>query len=170
MKRRWQIILLVLLAWPLQATTVKPLDLDGLVATAHAIVVGTIASSRTHWGQDGRMILTEHTIRVEETLKGAASGQVRFTTVGGTIDDLTLYVSGMPAFEEGEKTVVFLEEAGAYRTVVGMGQGKFFVEDGIVRNDISDLDFVGPAPATPILMRMDVFRDEIRRRVDPAGW
>jgi hypothetical protein len=161
------LLALPLLVWPLRATTVRSLDLDGLVATASTIVVGTVESSRTHWGAEGRLILTEHTIRVEETLKGAPSGAVRFTTVGGTIDDLTLHVSGMPVFETGEEAVVFLEEAGAYRTVVGMGQGKFSIEAGVVRNDLTDLAFAGSPDPEPILMDLGAFRDEIRRRVQP---
>ena len=165
MKLRWIAVFAVLLSWPLHATTVKRLDFDGLVATAHTIVVGSVENSETYWGPERRLILTRHTIQVEEMLKGARASTVDVTTIGGTLDGITLYVSGMPVFTEGEDTVVFLE--GPYQTLVGLGQGKFSVEDGIVSNDISNLEFVGDQTVTPLRLPLGVFLDEVRRRVRP---
>ena len=165
MKLRWIAVITVALAWPLQATTVKRLDFDGLVATAHTIVVGTVETSQTYWGPEKRLILTRHTIQVEETLKGARTSTVDVTTIGGTLDGITLYVAGMPGFVEREDTVVFLE--GPYWTLVGLGQGKFSIDGGIVSNDISNLEFIGNQTGTRLEMSLDLFRDEIRRRVRP---
>jgi len=105
----------------IHATTVKRMDLAGLVSAAQEIVVGKVRNSETYWNQNGRLILTRHTIEVAETLKGVNGGTVEITTIGGTIGDLTLYVAGMPVFELGEETVVFVEAAGPVRTVVGLG-------------------------------------------------
>ena len=167
MNRRWLTMLLVLLAWPLQATTVKRMDLDGLVATADIIVVGTVESSRTYWDPGGRLILKRNTIRVSESLKGQSSSTVDVTTIGGTLDGITLDVAGMRGFTAGEDSVVFLEGTGLYRTLVGLGQGKFSVEGDVVSNDISNLEFVGERPRETIRMTLDSFRDEIRQRVSP---
>ncbi len=159
-------VLIVLLNLPIHATTVKRLDLDGLVAIADTIVVGEVRRSETYWSVDGRLILTRHTIQVGETLKGFPSGTVEVTTVGGTIGDRTLYVAGMPAFADGERTIVFLEAEGSYRTVVGLGQGKFSVADDFVSNDVSQLQFVDGRRGVATRMRLSEFKDEIRQRVN----
>jgi len=161
------VLLVLMLALPGGATTVTRLDLDGLVSTATTIVVGRVESRNTYWTPDRRLILTDYTIAVEDTLKGAVSPTIRFTTIGGTIGDTTLYVAGMPAFADGEETVVFLEEAGRFRTVVGLGQGKFTVENGTVTNDLTDLEFTGAVPDGPIEMQLDVFVDQIQQLLRP---
>src|SRR5262245_46825420 len=110
-----------------QATAVERLDLDGLVKKSDRIVIGKVRSSRTYWSSNGKLILTNYTIDVEETIKGQAARTLELTTIGGTIGDLTLQVTGMPVFARDENAVVFVEKTGAYSTVVGMGQGKFTV-------------------------------------------
>ncbi len=149
----------------INATTVKRLDLDGLVSGAHEIVVGSVRASESYWSQDGRLILTRHTIEVSETLKGAGDQTIEVTTIGGTMGDLTLYVAGMPVFEPGEETVVFVEAAGPFRTVVGLGQGKFSVADGFVSNSVSSLEFADPGPGRVTRMRFHRFKDTIRQRL-----
>ena len=150
-----------------QATTVERLNLDGLVKKAHRIVVGKVRSSRTYWNGSGKLILTSHTIDVEETIKGAASSTVEVTTIGGTIGNLTLHVAGMPAFAKNESAVVFVEESGAYSTVVGLGQGKFTVADDQVFNSVTDLEFPdGGGPSRPAKMPLSTFKRQIRTFLD----
>jgi hypothetical protein len=165
MKARWLVFLILVLSLPIHAATVKRLDMDGLVTTAQTIVVGQVTSSHTYWTSDGRLILTRHTIEVDETLKGVSSGTVEVTTIGGTIGDQTLYVSGMPAFGDGERTVLFLESTGRYRTVVGLGQGKFSIDGGLVSNEVSELKFADGRRGRPMRLRLDEFKDDIRRRL-----
>lgn len=158
---------LVALATRSEATVVERLDLDRLVATANTIVLGQVESTETYWSDDGRLILTRNTVRVGETLKGSPSSSVVVTTIGGTLDGITLYVAGMPEFRENEETVVFLEGTGVYRTVVGLGQGKFAVEGSVVSNDTSNLEFVGGVGTLPTRMTLDRLRNEVRRRLRP---
>ena len=165
MKARWCVFLIFLLSLPLHAATVKRLDLDGLVATAQTIIVGKVSDSHTYWTDDGRLILTRYTIEVDETLKGFPSGTVEVTTIGGTIGELTLHVSGMPAFGVGERTVLFLESTGRYRTVVGLGQGKFSIDNDFVSNDVSELKFEDGRRGRPTRLRLEEFKDDIRRRM-----
>ena len=164
-------VLLLLLGsvFSIHATTVKRMDLDQLVSGAQEIVVGRVRDSETYWSGDGRFILTRHTIEVSETLKGVNDGSVEITTIGGTIGDLTLYVAGMPVFELGEETVVFVESAGPYRTVVGLGQGKFSLADDFVTNSVSSLEFADPGPGRVTRMRFDGFRDAIRQRLQSGN-
>ena len=166
LKLRRCLLLAVLLAVPVRATTVKRLDLDGLVSTAETIVVGEVLGSETYWTLDRRVILTRHTILVDETLKGAVEETIEVTIVGGTIGDIVLYVAGMPAFTAGERTVLFLESSSRYRTVVGLGQGKFRVDGDFIANEVSELEFSDGRPASPTRMPFAQFREEIRQRLD----
>ncbi len=169
MRLRRLLILIFLFAFPLHAATVLRLDLDGLVSTAQTIVVGKVRDSDTYWSADGRLILTRHTIEVAETLKGFNDETVEITTIGGTIGDLTLYVAGMPVFEPGEDTVVFLEAAGPYRTVVGLGQGKFTVADDFVSNSVSSLEFADTSPGRVTRMQFARFKNAIRERLETGN-
>jgi hypothetical protein len=173
--KRIATLLLVLLVFrlipvggPVAATTVRALGLDGLVATADRIVAGTVIGSEAYWTPDGKLILTRHRIAVDETLKGPPSGEVEVTTVGGTVGDVTLHVSGMAAFRDGERTVVFIESSGGYSTVVGLAQGKFSVGgDGRAANDLGGLDFIGPVNPGPFVIDYALFRSLILERVRP---
>ena len=146
----------------LYATTVQRLGLDELVKKAHTIVVGRVAGSRTYWTTDRKFILTDYTIEVDESIKGQAGRTVAVTTVGGKIDDVELYVSGMPSFQKGEDAVVFLEQSGAYQTVVGLGQGKFTVVNGEVANNVHDLSFPDGRPGNSLKMPLQTFKTQIR--------
>ena len=163
------ILLLLASVLSIHATTVKRMDLGTLVSGARDIVVGKVRESETYWSGDGRLILTRHTIEVLETLKGVNEGTVEITTIGGTIGDLTLYVAGMPVFEPGEETVLFVEASGPFRTVVGLGQGKFSVAGDFVSNSVSSLDFADRGPGRVTRMRVARFKDAIRQRLQAGN-
>jgi len=146
----------------LYGTTVQRLGLDELVKKAHTIVLGKVTGSRTYWSGDKKLILTDYTIDVDENIKGQAARTVSVTTIGGRIDDVELYVSGMPSFQKGEATVVFIEQSGAYQTVVGLGQGKFTVLNGEVANSVGDLSFPDGRPGAPLKMPLQTFKTQIR--------
>jgi hypothetical protein len=145
-----------------RAATVERLGLEDLVKKARAIVVGKVSGSRTYWSADRKLILTDYTIDVDESIKGAASRSVAVTTVGGKIGDIELYVSGMPSFEKGESALVFIESSGMYQTVVGLGQGKFTVTNGEVANSIGGLSFADGRPGNRVKMPLETFKAQIR--------
>jgi len=143
-------------------TTVQRLDLEDLVKKARLIVAGKVTNSRTYWTGDGKLILTSYTIQVDESVKGQASHTVEVTAVGGKIGDLELQVSGMPSFQKGENAVVFIEQSGAYQTVVGLGQGKFTVTNGEVANTVGGLSFPDGQPGKTVRMPIESFKNQIR--------
>src|SRR5215468_2961474 len=81
------------------ATTVQRLGLEDLAKKAHTIVVGRVTNSRTYWSANGKLILTNYTVLVDETIKGQAARNVEITTIGGRIGDVELRVAGMPSFQ-----------------------------------------------------------------------
>jgi hypothetical protein len=144
------------------ATTVQRLAFEDLVKKAQHIVAGKVRDSRTYWNSNRKLILTSYTVEVDETIKGQSQRTFELTTIGGKIGDLELRVSGMPSFEKGENIVVFTEPSGPYQVVLGLGQGKFTVENGQVSNDISDLSFPDGRPGTGLKLPVETFKNRIR--------
>jgi len=150
---------------PLNATSVQRLGLDELVARAHSIVQGNVVGSNTYRSADGNLILTSYTVQVEETLKGLPASTVTLTTIGGRIGNTVLHVAGMPAFQPGERAVLFLEQSGNYTTVLGLNQGKFEVSNGQVSNSIAGLSFASGASAGAMQMPLDEFKRQVKVRL-----
>ncbi len=149
------------------ATTVERLSLDDMVKKAQSIVHGRVRGARTHWSDNGKLILTTYTIDVSETIKGQSSKSVELTTLGGTIGNLTMVVSGMPAFQTGEDAVVFIEKSAGYSIVVGLSQGKFEIRNGEVANiGVSSLSFADGRSGAPLRMRLDELKREISNRLN----
>ncbi|HEY2380343.1 MAG TPA: hypothetical protein VGK48_04085 [Terriglobia bacterium] len=149
---------------PLYATSVQRLSFDDLVAKAQSIVEGSVVAAQTYRSQDGKLIFTNYTIQVEESLKGPNKKTVILTTIGGRIGNTVLQVSGMPVFQTGEKAVLFLEQAGAYTTVVGLNQGKFSVSNGQISNSVAGLSFSGGVGG-PVRMSFDEFKRQVQVRL-----
>jgi hypothetical protein len=160
------LLVILLTATSSAATTVERLTLDTLVKKASSIVVGTVRSSRTFWSDNRRLILTTYNIEVAETMKGQPSRIVELTTIGGTVGDVTLHVAGMPTFAKGESAVVFIEKSGAFSTVVGLGQGKFAVNNGEVSNSMTGLEFPDGATGRPVKMPIESFKSRIQLILD----
>jgi hypothetical protein len=150
-----------------KATTVERLTMDGLVKKADRIVVGRVNGARTYWTADRKLIVTTYSLTVQETLKGERTSNVDVTTIGGTIGDRTLHVAGMPTFAKGEDAVVFVEKAGAFSTVLGLGQGKFVVENGEVSNNVSDLRFPDGRPGQRVRMQLKELKQQIQEILEP---
>ena len=154
---------LILFTTPfLSATTVQRLAFEDLVKKAHHIVAGKVRSSRAYWSDNGKLILTNYAIEVDERIKGQPPRTLAVTTIGGKIGDLELHVSGMPSFEEGENIVVFTETSGAYEVVLGLGQGKFKVENGEVFNNLADLSFPDGHSGKTLRLPVETFKSQIR--------
>jgi hypothetical protein len=151
-----------------RATTVERLTLEDLTRRSQSIVQGVVRGSRTYWAPDRKLIFTSTTIEVTEAIKGQSPRIVEVTTVGGRIGDTVLHVGGMPAFTQGENTIVFVERSSGYLTVLGLGQGKFTVSNGEVANSPSELAFPDGRPARTTRMPVQTFKSEIRSIVDRA--
>lgn len=113
-------------ASPAHATISQALSLDELVDQADHVVLATCVDARA--SRDGRRrIVTDFTLRVEESMKGdAASGaSLTLRRLGGAIGDLGMQIAGEPHLEVGRRYLVFLRTLSDGRTLrpVGMSQG-----------------------------------------------
>ena len=147
---------------PLCATTVQRLSLEDLAKRASRIVGGTVRDSKTFWSNNGKLILTNYVIDVDESIKGQYARTIEVTTVGGRIGGVELHVSGMPSFTKGETIVVFTESSGSYEVVLGLGQGKFKVENGEVSNQVTDLSFPDGRAGQQLILPIGTFKNRIR--------
>ncbi|MGA9524220.1 MAG: hypothetical protein WBV82_22390 [Myxococcaceae bacterium] len=119
----------VLLAPPAQATTLVHRDVPALTRDADTIVVGRVVKSESRWTADRRRIVTDVTVEVGESLKGAPGKTVVIRQPGGRVGDIGQRVDGVASFKQGEEVVVFLEQRPDRSFMLsGMSQGKFRVE------------------------------------------
>ncbi len=112
------------------ALTVLPRDFDALVAQAETVFKGTVTGQESAWTGEGqnRHIVTRVTFQVLETYKGIAASSQTLEFLGGTVDDKTLLVPGMPKFSVGETAVLFAVGNGQQICpLVGAYQGRFQV-------------------------------------------
>lgn len=120
------LLALAALAAPLGATTVVPMDTRALVSRSNDIVIGEVLAVRSRWNEDRSRIVTDVTLRVDQTLKGGASGELTLTQIGGEVDGLRYTVEGAPRFSAGEQALLFAWRDRAGRPQVsGLAQGKF---------------------------------------------
>lgn len=123
-------IVLVLLATNQsgRATTVIPPTFDELVARAATIVRGQVVDVRSEWrdSRSDRTIVTLVTFTVDSVVKGPASIQILLEFMGGTVDDVTLRIAGMPQFRVGDRDILFVSDAGRpVSPIVGFAFGRF---------------------------------------------
>jgi hypothetical protein len=138
MKQRWIFgcgLLLVLALGAVSLTTsralasvVKALSLEDMTRKADVIVVGVGAEAQARRNDDGRLIVTDVSVDVQQVLKGGAKAgdDVIVTLLGGSLDGLGLSVPGEASIPIGKPALLFLYRSGKEGRdlrVVGMAQG-----------------------------------------------
>jgi hypothetical protein len=119
--------------WPGQdagrasASVVQALSLEQLTSKADEILIAVPTERRARRHADGKMIVTDVSLRVQTVLKGAhkAGETARATVLGGALEGVALQVPGEASFPLGERMLVFLQRSARSRDlrVVGMAQG-----------------------------------------------
>lgn len=132
MKRRlwfslWTSLLVLPLFAPPAAAISREVGLDEVFTLGEAVFVGTVASTRTVWGEGKRMIWTEYSFAVRETWKGEAAPRRVVRVAGGRLDGQAIVLSHVPTFEVGATYVVsaYGNDHLYASPVVGTEQGMF---------------------------------------------
>lgn len=114
-----------------QATVVKAMTLEEKTAASPLVVHAVVERVESEWEVEGARARTLITVRVLEALKGDAAPEQRLILRqgGGHIGDFHQTAPGMSKFEEGEECVLFLEPLGAMLVEIGIGIGKYGIED-----------------------------------------
>lgn len=117
------------------AVAAQPPDVTTHAKRADKVVVAVVEDVVPRFAVNefgDRLIVSEVWLRVEETLKGAQQNLVPMDLEGGTIGDLTLRVSDLPALKTGERGVFMLDAAAG-------GKNKPHARgDGILKLDAAD--------------------------------
>jgi hypothetical protein len=111
----------------LSASIDPPIDVESRAKGATSIVVATVLDVDADFGTNefgDRLILSQVSFQVDETMKGPRQATGVMTLEGGTVGDLSLDVSDMPRMQTGERAVLFLVSARAAGYVpYGRGAG-----------------------------------------------
>ncbi|MBM3814556.1 MAG: hypothetical protein FJW20_23260 [Acidimicrobiia bacterium] len=107
----------------LSAAVVPRLGIEQLVAESPRIVHGRVLGS--HTARSGQFIWTHYRFQVLDNWKGDAPAEIIVSEPGGTLDGVTMEISGSVKFQTGEELVLFLYQTpiGYWRTT-GYWQGK----------------------------------------------
>ena len=158
------------------------MSLAEMVAAADVIVRAAVVSQRSEWitTRDDRVIVTLVTLRIERTFKGESRPQMLLKSLGGTVGDETVHVSGVPRFTVGDRAVLLAYTGRRMVSpIVGATRGRFPLRsspDGaaefVTLSDgraFASFDQVrAPLAVSPVpipTMTLLAFEDEIIRQV-----
>lgn len=121
------LLLLLLAAAPPAAALGRKLSLDQIVQQGKTVLVGTVVSTSTRWGEGKKMIWTDYVVSVEEAWKGSPGRVVTLSFAGGTVDGRSIIVTHVPWLKVGGTYVFCLEELDQLYAspVIGSEQGLF---------------------------------------------
>lgn len=108
-------------------------SLRELTRQSDVVVLSTCEKAESFWDDDGRVILTRSTLRIDKVFKGAApSGEVVVETLGGTVGDVTMGASHAATLAPHETAVLFLRRSrhGGHHVIWGGTNGKLQVTEG----------------------------------------
>jgi hypothetical protein len=112
------------------ASILMALDLPELVRQSQHIAVVEVASVRSAWDERHERIYSTIELKVIESWKagapmaGVPADRLTIVQPGGTVGDISMTVTGLGSFAQGERTLVFLRGPANRAQVVGMTQGK----------------------------------------------
>ena len=112
----------------IDASVIRPIEFNDLVARSQAIVYGRVVEVRSRHNDDRTKVDTIVTVEVGSYLKGDLGKEVAFVVPGGTMGRYRTMAVGAPTFAEGEEVVLFLTaRAPAIPHILGQSQGVFRV-------------------------------------------
>jgi len=103
--------LLALAHLPVGASQFRAFDRTAQVNGSELIVVGNVTATWSEWSPDHSVIHTHAEIALEEVWKGVSvTDRIVVTTLGGTVDGVSLEIDGAARLVNGSDVVLFLDE------------------------------------------------------------
>lgn len=105
-------IAVALWAAPSFAATDRQVDLTERIKGAQRVVVAKAVKVTPEWRtteHGDKLIVSQVSLEVEETFKGAAANALSLEVEGGTLDGLTLMVSSQTPLKAGDRAVFMLD-------------------------------------------------------------
>ncbi len=135
MKRKLTPLVLLAVILVLQVGTSTALLPDftkeELIQQSQSIILGTVQELRCAWSEDHTQIFTYATLKIQDQFKGQAVGETLTIQIpGGTVGDMTQWVSDTPKLETGMKVILhtFKQDTG-YNWIYGWEKGVLAVQD-----------------------------------------
>lgn len=145
-----RVLLLVAAGALARATTVEPPTFPQLVGEADAIYRGRVAAvqARRVAAADGSsLIKTFVTFQIDRTLKGLERKETVLEFLGGTVGDETWEVGGMPQFNVGQRSIVFVQKNGVQLCpLVRVMHGRYHV----ARDDDTGQEYIARENHAPL--------------------
>jgi hypothetical protein len=165
---------------PAHASTFVAMTAEELIQEADAIVQGQVVRLESKWDQNGRIIVTETTIRVSEAIVGSAPAEIVVRTPGGRVNDFKVEALGFPQFTRGEEVILFIKDDQDQQVsrIVGHQQGHFEVVtrlDGVtlavprVEDGVSFLTPSGRVVPAPRSSELAAFKGRVRTEAARLG-
>jgi len=110
------------------ATTVLPMNLADLSDAAAQVIDAVVQSSTSQWNADHSAITTVVRFADVRYLKGRLAGSgdtFELVVPGGTVGNARLDLAGAPAFDVGQRWLLFLHPTYRVHPVVGIHRGAF---------------------------------------------
>ena len=87
-----------------------PMSIEKMASCANDIIQGTVVAKESRW-TDRHQIVTDISIKVEDTLKGNSNkgGLFHFTQLGGEKDGIITFSPDLPRWKVGEEAIVFFQ-------------------------------------------------------------
>ncbi len=161
----------------LRATTLAPFTFEDQVSGAAEIFRGRVTAIETEKRSTkrGEAIFTKVTFAVLEVFKGKPDATRTLDFLGGTLDDESMIVEGMPRFAKEQEVILFVSgDPGLVCPVLGWSEGKLAVEgDQVVLPDRAQ-DSASAARARKAIrsddrMTLGDFRQLLKTRLSQAS-
>lgn len=115
-RSRWLAALLALLLTPavVSALSLVPPDFNQLVDESDSIFQGEVLYVGSGWKGSGadRHIVSNVQFRVIRVLKGSAPNPQTLEVFGGTVNDRSMRIPGLPQFKVGDNLLLFVKDNG----------------------------------------------------------
>ena len=108
------------------------LNISQLSAASSRIVDGKVQRIEPRM-ENGRIISRVY-LDVNKTWAGPRNSEIYVDVLGGTLDGITMTVSGAPTFHSGENVLLFLD----HHQLVGFGQGAYTIDGNMARRIVSE--------------------------------
>jgi len=162
------------------ASTFVAMTAEELIQQSDAIVQGQVVRLDSKWDRNGRIIVTEATIRVSDTIAGNARGQIVVQTPGGKVNDYRVEALGFPQLRQGEEVILFIKDDQTLQVsrIVGHQQGHFEVVkrlDGVtlavprIEHGASFLTPSGKSIPAPRSTEISAFKGRVRAEAARLG-
>ena len=159
------VVALLLLGSAASASVAWQETVEGLAARCDAVVRARVETCEARVSADGRRIYTHATIRCSQVWRGSAPRELVVKVPGGQVGRLAQRVEGAPVLQPGEEVVLFLRKSGHAYSVVGLGQGKFALNDGEAAPDVHRIARIESAVPTGHRLVEAMPIAELERRV-----